>query len=307
MTFKTILDNPGRMSSETDLLIFMQALQATNEGVLITDNRLPDNPIIFVNHAFEKLTGYTQGEILNRNCRFLQNDDRDQNGLHVIRKALQEGKSCRVQLRNYKKDGTLFWNELCIAPLFGKDQEITHFVGIQRDLTRQKLLEEALFSQAMHDPLTQLYNRRGFFREARRMVLTARRLSINLLVVMIDIDHFKKINDSFGHTAGDLVLESFGSLLKETQRETDLTARYGGDEFVLILFEDNSFSYQSWLSRLRENITSLEKSHQLPCSFTISHGKSHILYSSTKALIGAIKEADEAMYEEKKIHASLIP
>lgn len=124
-----------------------------------------------------------------------------------------------MDLRNYKKDGTLFWNELSIAPLLNHAGEITHFVGIQKDITKQKTLEEALFSQVKHDPLTRLYNRRGFFMEARRALSLARRLSHNLILVLIDIDNFKKVNDSYGHSAGDQVLTIFSTLLQATQRE----------------------------------------------------------------------------------------
>lgn len=287
------------MHSDIDSAILAQALDAANEGCLITDFRKPDNPIVFVNEAFEKLTGYKREEILHRNCRFLQGADRDQPGLEKLKMAMQEGKPCRIEVRNYKKDGTLFWNELSIAPLFGEGGEITHFVGIQKDITKQKKLEEALYSQAKQDPLTLLYNRRGFFKEARRAILFARRHSINLLLVMIDIDGFKKINDTYGHTAGDEVLIAFSTFLIRCQRETDIISRYGGDEFLVMLFENDDNVYERWLARLEEKLKSFNAYHLLPCSFSISMGRSHILHSEFKSISAAIQEADAALYMEK--------
>ncbi len=288
------------MHTEIDSSILVQAVNAANDGFVITDNKLPDNPIVFVNEAFEKMTGYKREEILHRNCRFLQGEDRHQEALGILRQAIREGKPCRVEMRNYKKDGTLFWNELSMAPLIGKNGEITHFVGIQKNITNQKRLEEALYSQTRQDPLTLLYNRRGFLVEARRAVLLARRQSINLRLVMIDIDNFKKINDSYGHTVGDNVLMIFGTFLKKNLRETDIVVRYGGDEFMLILFENEHDVYEKWLARLEESLNSFNASRLLPFLLSISIGSARIHYSEFKSLIAAINEADAAMCVEKK-------
>jgi diguanylate cyclase (GGDEF)-like protein/PAS domain S-box-containing protein len=282
---------------EIDPKILLQAIHFVNDGVVITDYGKPDNPIVFVNSSFERLTGYQKEEIIGRNCRFLQGGDRNQPGLEVVRKAIKKSQSCRVALRNYKKDGTLFWNELSLSPLVDKKSEkTTHFVGIQQEITKQKILEEALFSQAEQDPLTLLYNRRGFFMEARRAVLIARRHAINLVLIIIDIDNFKMINDSYGHIAGDEVLVAFAKLLKKCQRKSDIIARYGGDEFVFLLFENDNYIYENWLTQLRKHLKT--SSRLSGCS--ISAGSSHILYSESKSLVSAIKEADEAMYIEKK-------
>ncbi len=104
-------------------------------GLLITDVRQSGNPIVYANAAFMELTGYPLDEILGRNCRFLQRDDRDQPPLATVRAAIQEGKPCRALLRNYKRDGTLFWNELTLSPVHDADGQLTHFVGIQNDVT----------------------------------------------------------------------------------------------------------------------------------------------------------------------------
>ncbi len=135
------------------LRMYEQAINATNAGVLITDATQEDNPIVFANRGFEELTGYRQEEILGRNCRFLQGDDRDQDAIDEVRAFIDAGKEGHVALRNYKKDGTPFWNELSIAPITNQQGEITHFVGIQNDVTelvetREKLKREKEFINA---------------------------------------------------------------------------------------------------------------------------------------------------------------
>jgi PAS domain S-box-containing protein len=112
-----------------------RAMSESNNGVVITDARKPDNPIVYVNPAFERLTGYLAEEVLGRNCRFLQGEDRDQQGLAELREALREGKAVTVVLRNFRKDGTEFWNEFSISPVHNGAGTITHFVGVQNDVT----------------------------------------------------------------------------------------------------------------------------------------------------------------------------
>ncbi|MDP8950098.1 MAG: SpoIIE family protein phosphatase [Actinomycetota bacterium] len=118
------------------------AVRSSVNGIVITDAALPDNPIVYVNPAFERTTGYSAKETLGRNCRFLQGDDRDQPVLDELRAALKEGRECRVVLRNYRKDGTSFWNELHVSPVYDEEGMITNFVGVQSDVTGRRKDEE---------------------------------------------------------------------------------------------------------------------------------------------------------------------
>lgn len=117
-----------------DLSLIATAVEATRMSFIITDHTVPDDPIIFCNAAFERLTGYAREEILGRNCRFLQGNDREQPGLEVLLHAVRQGKDCTLALRNYHKDGRAFDNELVLSPVRSPDGRITHFIGIQRDL-----------------------------------------------------------------------------------------------------------------------------------------------------------------------------
>ncbi|SDS17699.1 PAS domain S-box-containing protein [Formosa sp. Hel1_31_208] len=145
--------------TEKDLMLKSSALQSANNGIIITDALKKDNPIIYFNPAFQKLTGYSSKDILNQNCRFLQGDDRDQEPLKVLRKAIKKGESCQVTIRNYKKDGTPFWNDLYIMPIVNKKGVLTHFIGIQNDVTKRKVAEAERnhFANIFHESLNEIY------------------------------------------------------------------------------------------------------------------------------------------------------
>jgi PAS domain S-box-containing protein len=131
-------------SLQATLRLHDRAMASTSCGITIADAQQPDLPLIYINQAFEQLTGYPAHEVIGRNCRFLQRDDRDQPGLDDLRRALREGKDCTLVLRNYRRDGTLFWNELFISPVHDKNGNLTHFVGIQTDVTQRVEAEAEL-------------------------------------------------------------------------------------------------------------------------------------------------------------------
>lgn len=131
-------------STEETLRLRDRAIEAVSQGILITDPNQPDNPIIYASAGFEAMTGYRIEEVLGKNCRFLQGEDSDPETVDEIRRALKEGKKCSVEIMNYRKDGTAFWNQLTIAPVLGEKDDVTHFVGVQTDVTPRRQLEEQL-------------------------------------------------------------------------------------------------------------------------------------------------------------------
>jgi len=120
-----------------------RALAAAAEGIAIADARLPDMPLIYVNSGFERLTGYTADSVLGKNCRFLQGRDTNPAAAAEIRRAIREKRECLVEIVNYRKDGTIFWNRLSITPVRDGLDRVTHFIGIQSDITLQKMAEES--------------------------------------------------------------------------------------------------------------------------------------------------------------------
>ncbi|WP_417236659.1 PAS domain S-box protein [Bizionia paragorgiae] len=130
-------DVSERKEIEKNLMLKSSALQSASNGIVITDALQDDNPIIYFNSAFRDLTGYSNEEIINRNCRFLQGEDREQAGVQTLRNAIKKGKSCQVRLRNYKKDGTLFWNDIYIMPIVNDEGVVTNYISIQSDVTEE--------------------------------------------------------------------------------------------------------------------------------------------------------------------------
>jgi PAS domain S-box-containing protein len=121
-----------------------RAIGASSCGITITDMRHPAQPLIFANAAFERITGYSCAEVIGKNCRFLQGQDRQQPALTELRDALRQGTDCSVTLQNYRKDGTPFWNELVLSPVLDANGTLTHFIGVQTDITRRRQAEDDL-------------------------------------------------------------------------------------------------------------------------------------------------------------------
>jgi PAS domain S-box-containing protein len=140
-------DISDRKKFEETLRLQERAIASSHNGIVITDYRLPNNPVVYVNAAFEKITGYETHEVMGRNCRFLQGSDVFQPEKDILRNAIAKAESCTVTFRNYRKDGSLFWNELNISPIFDNLGQVTHFVGFQTDITARKEAEKNLTRQ----------------------------------------------------------------------------------------------------------------------------------------------------------------
>ena len=117
--------------------LLQRMIDASQDGIVIAEQEGEDNILIYVNPAFEALTGYSRDDVLYQDCRFLQSGDRDQGALQLIREAIASGQPTRQVLRNYRKDGSHFWNELSITPVFNDSDQLTYFIGVQKNVTQQ--------------------------------------------------------------------------------------------------------------------------------------------------------------------------
>lgn len=293
--------------------VLRHAIESARDGISISDARQPDMPLVYVNPAFERMTGYAAAEIIGHNCRFLQGTDTDQTGIDRLRKALAEGHSCQTTLRNYRKDGVVFYNELSMSPVFDSAGELTHFIGIQKDVTRRVRAEKQLARRdealrelngrletlARRDGLTGCLNRRSvdecLDREWRRALRDGNWLS----VYMIDLDNFKLLNDRHGHATGDGCLQRVAKVLQHTfGRGSDFVGRYGGDEFVVISAGPDPETAAAQgrrmvaLMRLAELPTPVER-------VTVSAGVATVCPSHAATVTQLMKAADAALYAAK--------
>jgi PAS domain S-box-containing protein len=172
----------------TDFRLLAAALNASSNGVVITDHRQPDQPIIYCNKAFELLTGYSKKEIIGHNCRFLQAQDRSQESILQIKEALRKGEHCQTLIKNYKKNGRVFWNELMISPVKDASGNITHFVGIQNDVTKRVVAE--LQMEKQRDQLDEKVRERTNTLEESEAYLSAIVETIRESLVVLD-SHFR--------------------------------------------------------------------------------------------------------------------
>jgi diguanylate cyclase (GGDEF)-like protein/PAS domain S-box-containing protein len=230
-------DISERLQAEEALRLRTRAIEASTSAVVITSALADDHPIEYVNPAFEAMTGYRADEVVGRNCRFLQGEERDQPALNELRAAIGEGRDAQVVLRNYRKDGRAFWAQITISPVRDAEGRVTHFVGIIVDTTEAMRYREALEHQATHDALTGLPNRNLLTDRLAQAIANAQRHRWILAVIFLDLNNFKLVNDTLGHRAGDQLLRTVAMRLRGCVREGDTIARLGGDEFVLLLNE----------------------------------------------------------------------
>jgi diguanylate cyclase (GGDEF)-like protein/PAS domain S-box-containing protein len=207
------------------------ALESAANAVVITDR---EGRVEWINRAFTELTGYEASEVLGQNLRFLSSGQHDRRYFEALWEMILAGEVWRGEIYNRKKDGMLYAEEQTITPVRGAKGEISHFVAIKQDVTARKRSEERIEYLALHDPLTDLQNRRALAGSIDRMISRARRGSPATLL-LLDLDNFKVVNDTVGHGSGDQLLVELASLLARDLRSGDEIARLGGDEFVILL------------------------------------------------------------------------
>lgn len=228
-------DITARKQEEESRRLLERGIQATPNGVVMADATQPDMPLVYANDAFYAITGYAPDEVLGRNCRFLQGPNSDPEAVTAIHWAITERQAVDVALLNYRKDGTPFWNHLSLSPVFDDAGTLTHYIGIQQDITRQREQEAQIAHQATHDLLTGLPNRTAFD-ECLQTAFERVQEEQGLVVVMhLDLDGFRTINDGLGYHIGNQLLVAVGDRLRQVMGDDDTLARMTGDEFALLL------------------------------------------------------------------------
>lgn len=280
---------------------FRRIADKANDIIVVTTAAINgDTPIVYVNEAFTTLTGYSLEEVRGTDPRFLQGDDRDQAAREHLRSAIQKGESCRVRLRNYSKSGCRYWLDISLVPFHDEKGSVTHFAAIERDVTAEVRREKRLRELALTDELTELPNRRAFDRELQREYARHRRYGSRFSLMMFDIDHFKEVNDTYGHPIGDRVIESLGDLCRQHFRNQDVIARIGGEEFAVILPEtglDGAMQVAERFRSLVEQSAFLFEDISLRITISIGVTTTNGGESSAAEILRVV---DDAMYEAKE-------
>ena len=216
---------------QLDAGFFRRVLEAAPEGIAVCDAAATDHPVMYVNAAFELMTGYSASELLGANLRLLQGGDHDQEGVRRLREAIAAGQGCHVLLRNYRKSGELLWNEVTLQPVRGADGAPTHFVAFYRDASmRLKQAEkptEGLPGWLREDRVTGLLSRAWFNELLVREWQVARRDSRPLTLVLFDIDALAAYSATFGRPAADACIRRIGRSIASTfRRGTDVVGAW---------------------------------------------------------------------------------
>jgi diguanylate cyclase (GGDEF)-like protein/PAS domain S-box-containing protein len=277
-------------------------INITDEHVIISQTDL-NGVITYASQAFCNISGYKKEELIGNNHNILRHKDMKNKVFKNMWKTIQEGKKWEGDVKNKKKDGGFYWVHSYVSPIKDYNNKIIGYQSLREDITDKKYIEEI----SITDALTTLYNRRHFNEMLKREINHSRRTSEKLVFVMMDVDFFKKYNDTYGHQKGDKVLQKVSkSLLKTFRRSHDMVFRLGGEEFgILFSLKDETHTLKL-VEKARKNIEKLQIEHKLnnPKVITASFGvlkvKNNHCNSIEEEMELIYHMADKLLYKAKK-------
>jgi len=293
-----LLDISKRKEAEETARKLSAAMDQSPASILITD---ADGVIEYANPKLLAVSGYNADEIIGQKPDILSSGNTPRSKYEDLWRTILDGKTWRGEFHNKRKDGSLFWEHASISPIFSTDGDITHFVSVMEDITERKEYEKRLLRQASYDPLTDLPNRLLAMDRLEQAMARAKRWQWRVALLFIDLDHFKKINDTLGHGIGDKHLKVIAERLKKTIREADTVARLGGDEFLVVVADLSSTDVAENVSeKLLENIARPVETEGHELSTTASIGIT--LYPDDgEEPSSLLRNADAAMYRAKEL------
>lgn len=286
--------------AERNLRVADAAIES-QEAIVISD---ANNRILRVNNSFTRLTGYSPEEVIGETTAILKSGRHDKSFYDAMWKSLKEKKFWQGEIWDRRKNGQIYLKWLTITAVTGPDGDIHNYIGTFTDLSEHKEAKDAIYRLAFYDPLTDLPNRRLFSDHMEQALNNSARSGHFGAVFMIDIDHFKYINDTKGHAIGDLLLIEVANRLKTQVRDGDTVARLGGDEFVIlleILSKDQNIAAVQAESVSKKVIKAMEQpfliaGETLHCTLSIGISLFTIPISTSEEML---KRADVAMYQAK--------
>jgi diguanylate cyclase (GGDEF)-like protein/PAS domain S-box-containing protein len=288
------------------------ALDAAPEGIVVCTAQPGEQPVVYVNPAFERLTGYLQGELLGADLRRLQSWDRDQEGRSQLREAIARGEGCRALLRNYRKDGNQFWNEMLLQPLRDAEGRLTHFVGYHRDVTERErsglIRGPGRPSWLREDRLSGLYSRAYFEELLAHDWKVGVREARMLTLMVFDIDQLGSYNETYGRAAGDACIRRVAGVIGASfRRGADVVARWEGGRMVALVRNADLPSVKSFAAAVAQKVLGQHIHHPrstLQKFVSVSIGAAHrspaagdgpdvLVHAAMKALVRAKNERGE--------------
>ncbi len=258
---------------------------------VITATTKKNTTITHVSSAFSKSSGYTKDELIGKKINMVRHPDTDKKVFAEIWHSIENGQEWCGEIKNKRKDGDEYWLEQNIIPIKDEKEDIVSFMSIGVDITAKKQLEKL----SSTDMLTGIFNRRKIEELLNIEILRSRRHQRNLSVIMLDIDHFKHTNDTFGHHAGDVVLQQTAEVIKKALRQSDMFGRYGGEEFLIICPETNQDEAMIVAEKVRSAVDNFK--FKIVEHKTISLGIAE--FSDEDSLDELVKKADTALYLSK--------
>ncbi len=289
----TIMDITDLMEEKKVHNLLAKALKQTDDIVYITDIH---GNITYVNDSTLKNYGYTKEELLGKNAKIFASGKHEKSFYKKFWKTILSGENYHYIMMNQTKNGNLLYEEKVITPIFNEDNEIESFVSTGTNITKRIALEKKLEKMAVIDNLTNIYNRHKLNELISNELEQVKRYNEDAVIVMFDIDHFKHINDTYGHDVGDEVLKFLSHMVLKSIRKVDVVGRWGGEEFILILSHIDLGHAYSKVEAIRKKIENslIDGNYKI----TVSFGMTQFLQTDTKAKL--LKRVDDALYEAKK-------
>lgn len=277
---------------------FHAAIEFSPAGIMITDDQ---GRIEFVNPAFAAASGYAPEELIGQTPAMLRSEVSTREEIEGLWQTIRDRRVWRGELCNRRRDGNSAWEDVAIGPVIDENGDVTHYVAVYSDITLRREMEEELRRLAVTDALTGVANRRQLLQMGEQALRRAERNSGELSVLLLDIDYFKKINDTLGHPAGDSALVGLAQVANAIVRNVDLVARLGGEEFAVLLPDTPLEGAVDVAERLRRAVA--DKVFMGPegqrIGFTISLGCASVK-EGVRNFAELLSLADQALYSAKQ-------